>query len=62
MEGGVSPGGEGGFSHTFLYSYVYHNMRYKIAGVWNTVGTIRNNVKLAFFKPVFKCDILNTST
>ena len=45
-----------------LHSYVYHNICSKIGGVKNTVGTIRTNVKLAFFKPVFKCVMLNRST
>ena len=45
-----------------LHSYVYHNICSKIGGVKNTVGTIRANVKPAFFKPVFRCVMLNRST
>ena len=33
-----------------LHSYVYHNICSKIGGVKNTVGTIRTNVKQAFFQ------------
>ena len=45
-----------------LHSYVYHYICSKIGGVKNTVCSIRTNVKLAFFKPVCRCVMLNRST